>query len=59
MDMPTRWFDLDEVRAAVLAGRLHSPSLVVGVLAACAAREEDWATLRPADAPWPEHPAYR
>ena len=24
-----------------------------------AARARDWATLRPYDAPWPEHPAYR
>lgn len=59
MGMPTRWFDLDEVHAAVLAGRLHSPSLVVGVLTAHAARAQGWSTLRPADAPWPEHPAYR
>ncbi len=59
MDMPTRWFPLDQVRDAVLAGRLNSPSLVVGVLAACAARDAGWASLRPADAPWPEHPAYR
>ena len=57
--MPTRWFDLDDVRDAVLAGRVHNPTLVVGVLAACAAREVGWTTLRPADAPWPEHPAYR
>lgn len=59
MGMPTRWFDLDDVCAAVLAGRLHSPSLVAGVLAASASRNAGWASLRPADAPWPEHPAYR
>lgn len=59
MDMATHWFDLDEVHAAVLAGRLHSPSLVVSVLAAHAARAQGWATLRPADAPWPEHPKHR
>ena len=59
LGMPMRRFDLEEVRDAVLAGRLHSPSLVVGVLAACVARETGWTTLRPADAPWPEHPAYR
>lgn len=57
--MTVRWVALDELKAAILAGRLHSPSLVVGVLAACAAREAGWDTLRPADAPWPEHPAYR
>jgi len=57
--MPTAWFDLDEVRDAVLAGRLHNPTLVAGVLAACAARDVGWTTLRPADAPWPEHPTFR
>jgi ADP-ribose pyrophosphatase len=59
MDMPTHWFDLDEVHAAVLAGRLHNPALVVSVLAAHAARSQDWATLRTADAPWLEHPGHR
>lgn len=59
LGMPTRWFDLDEVHAAVLAGQLHSPSLIVGVLTARAARAGGWASLRPADDPWPEHPAYR
>ena len=58
-DMPTRWVPLDEARDAVLAGRVHNPGAVIGVLAACAAREQGWATLRPADAPWPEHPANR
>ncbi|MEJ5869400.1 NUDIX hydrolase [Pseudokineococcus sp. 5B2Z-1] len=52
-DMVTRWVALDEARDAVLAGRLHNPTLVVAVLAAVAAREQGWATLRPADAPWP------
>ena len=47
---------LAEARDAVLAGRVHNPGAVVGVLAAWAARELGWSTLRPADAPWPEHP---
>lgn len=59
LGMPTQWFSLEEVRDAVLAGRLNSPSLVVGVLAACIARDGGWTMLQPADAPWPEHPAYR
>jgi ADP-ribose pyrophosphatase len=50
--MPVRWATLDEARDAVLAGRLRNPSAVVGVLAACAARETGWTTLRPADTPW-------
>ena len=57
--MPVRWVDLDEAQEAVLTGRIHNPSAVVGVLAAHAARDRGWATLRPHDAPWPEHPAYR
>jgi ADP-ribose pyrophosphatase len=56
--MPVGWVDLDEAHEAVLAGRLHNPSAVTGILAAHAARARSWATLRPHDAPWPEHPAY-
>ena len=57
--MPVCWVDLDEAHEAVLRGRLHNPSAVIGILTAHAARARDWATLRPYDAPWPEHPAYR
>ena len=57
--MPVCWVDLDEVHEAVLRGQLHNPSAVIGILTAHAARARDWATLRPPDAPWPEHPAYR
>lgn len=57
--MPVRWVSLDQARDDVLAGRLHNPAAVVGVLAAHAARSLRWASLRPADAPWPEHPALR
>lgn len=53
-DMPMTWVPLDEARDLVLAGRLHNPSAVGGILAACAARDAGWATLRPGDAPWPE-----
>jgi ADP-ribose pyrophosphatase len=53
-EMPAVWLPLDEARDLVLSGRLHNPSAVVGVLAACAAREVGWSTLRPADSPWPE-----
>lgn len=58
-DMVVEWVHLDIARDAVLAGRVHNPTAVVGVLAACAARDQGWTTLRPADAPWPEHKAYR
>ena len=53
-DMATAWVPLDRARDLVLAGRLHNPTAVAGVLAACAARDAGWSTLRPADAPWPE-----
>lgn len=53
-DMPTAWVPLAEARDLVLAGRLHNPAAVIGVLAACAARDTGWTTLRPPDAPWPE-----
>ncbi len=52
--MVPHWVDLDEASALVLAGRLHNPHAVTGILAARAARDGGWAALRPADAPWPE-----
>jgi len=54
VDMPLSWVPLDTAVAAVFAGRLHNPLAVAGVLATAAAAGSDWATLRPADAPWPE-----
>lgn len=59
LGMPGGWIDLDDAHAAVLAGRLNNASAIMGILAAYAARARDWATLRPYDAPWPQHPAYR
>lgn len=56
LGMPVRWVPLDEARDAVLAGRVHNPGSVIGILAACVSRDLGWSTLRPADAPWPEHP---
>jgi len=52
-DMDTVWAPLSDLVDAALAGELHSPSLVTGVLAADASRRRGWSTLRPADAPWP------
>ena len=54
--MPVGWVDLDEAHEAVLGGQLHNPCAMIGILTAHAARARDWATLRPHDAPWPEHP---
>jgi len=53
------WISLDDAVASVLAGRLHNPSAVVGILAAAAARSSSYEGLRPADAPWPAHPSQR
>jgi ADP-ribose pyrophosphatase len=49
---------LDALVRAVLAGRIHSASLCIGVLAATAARAgAGWDALRPADAQWPAREA--
>lgn len=53
-DMPTHWLGLEDAVEGVLAGRLHNPTLVSGVLATAAARATGWRALRPGDAPWPE-----
>jgi ADP-ribose pyrophosphatase len=59
VDMPLRWVSLEEARDAVLSGRIHNPAAVISILSAFAARDAGWTTLRPADSPWPEHPAHR
>ena len=51
-DMPVAWVPLDRLCAGVLAGRLHNPTMAVGVLAAHAARGSGWSSVRPVDAPW-------
>jgi ADP-ribose pyrophosphatase len=53
-DMPVAWFPLDDAVGAVLAGRLHNPLAVMGLLAADRARTNRFADLRPGDAPWPQ-----
>ena len=55
-DIEVRWVPLDAVVDAVLTRRVQSPSLVIGALAAQAARARDWATLAPGDEPWLRHP---
>ncbi|OFI38837.1 ADP-ribose pyrophosphatase [Arthrobacter sp. SW1] len=58
-EIELRWVSLDEAVAAVLEGRLHNPSAVVGILAAAAARTGGFTGLRPGNAPWPAHPSQR
>ena len=47
------WVPLDDAYAAVLTGRIHNPGAVIGLMATWGARQREWSTLRPADAPWP------
>ncbi|MBR7742097.1 NUDIX hydrolase [Phycicoccus sp. BSK3Z-2] len=54
LGMPTRRVPLGELVDGVLEGRLHSPTLVIAVLAADALRRRDWVGLRPVDSPWPQ-----
>lgn len=56
-DLPQAWVDLDVAVEAVLAGDLHNPTTVTGVLAAAAARDRGWRTLRPAEGPMWSLPA--
>ncbi len=57
-DMPVVWAPLAEIVTGVLAGDLHNPTLVMGTLAAWAARHgAGYDALRAADAPWPAREA--
>ncbi len=49
--MQIAWLPLDAAVGAVLAGQLHNPTAVVGILASYAARSDRFATLRSLDAP--------
>jgi 8-oxo-dGDP phosphatase len=52
--MDVVWAALDDLVDGILGGRLHSPTLITGVLAAWAAKTRGgFDSLRPADAPWP------
>jgi ADP-ribose pyrophosphatase len=58
-EIELHWIPLEEAVAAVLEGRLHNPSAVVGILAAATAKADGFGDLRPANAPWPAHPSQR
>jgi ADP-ribose pyrophosphatase len=52
-DIEIAWFDLDEAVAMVLRGEITNAAAVGGLLSAARARDDGWATLRPADTPHP------
>jgi 8-oxo-dGTP pyrophosphatase MutT (NUDIX family) len=52
-DLEIARFDLHEAVAMVLRGEITNASAVGGLLAAARARDEGWATLRPAGTPEP------
>lgn len=58
-EMELSWAPLTDLVDAVLAGDLHNPTMVSGVLATWAAqvKGDDFGSLRPADAPWPARDA--
>lgn len=59
-DMPVSWASLSDLVSGVLAGDLHNPTMVMGTLAAWAARNgKGYDALRPAEAAWPEHEQLR
>ncbi|MFI5713874.1 NUDIX domain-containing protein [Kribbella sp. NPDC051620] len=59
-DMETVLAPLVDVVAAVLAGDLHNPMLIMGALAAWSALNgPGFETLRPANAPWPAKDAQK
>ena len=61
-EFEVRWVPLDDVVQSIARGELHSPSLLVGALAARnawrsgAADGDGWVGLRPGNAPWPYQP---
>ena len=50
-DLEIAWFDLDEAVAMILRGEITNSSTVAGLLASARARDDGWATLRPAGTP--------
>ena len=58
-EIELHWIPLADAVSAVLEGRLHNPSAVVGILAAAAAKADGFSGLRPGDADWPAHPSQR
>lgn len=51
-EMTLEFVDLAEAAEAILAGRMHSPDAIVGILAAVRAGESGWQALRDPSEPW-------
>jgi ADP-ribose pyrophosphatase len=49
--MQLAWVPIDEAVRGIIAGHIHSPTAVVGILAAYATRSDGFASLRGVDAP--------
>lgn len=49
-ELELHWVDLDTAVGMALSGEITNAACAVGVLAAAAARDRDWKTLRPASA---------
>ncbi len=58
-DLETRWVDLDAAVGAVLSRDIANGILGYALLSAQASRAAGWASLGPADQPWPRHPKLR
>lgn len=50
--MQITWEPIDDLVEGIMAGRLHNPVMIMGVLAAAHARRNGWVGLRPANEPW-------
>lgn len=50
--MEKRWVRLSEVLKAIIEGRVHNPTLIIGAMAFSCAKEHNLENLRPADTPW-------
>jgi 8-oxo-dGTP pyrophosphatase MutT (NUDIX family) len=55
-DLDVHRVPLSEAVAAVFTGGIQNSLAVAGLLAAAYAQDHQWATLRPADSPWPARP---
>jgi ADP-ribose pyrophosphatase len=55
-DLAPHRIPLDDAVRAVLTGRIENSIAVAGLLAAAYVRDSGWASLRPADTPWPARP---